>query len=266
MKTNLAICSDTHINSTVAVCPPRIELDEGSYVATRPQRWLWECWQDFATEFYKLPGRHIVVVNGDVGELDTKRRSLQLITTNKAIIQSIILDTLKPLTADADMVYVLRGTSAHTGKSAWLEEWLAKDLDNASKPSLWRLQANCEGVRLDIAHHASMGRSEQAKLNAPAKLAVDTFYQYTLANHKPPHLVIRSHNHRWADTGNNYPVRVLYTAAWTFATEYIYRTGLYNADMLANIGGYYITCEDGAYTVEQKAYKPERRNIWALSL
>lgn len=265
-KTNLAVIADTHINSTVAVCPPRIEKDEGTHLATREQRWLWECWQDYATEFYKLPGRHVVVINGDVGELDTKKRSLQLISTNKATIQRIILDTLDPLTADADQVYIMRGTSAHSGKSAWLEEWLAQDLDNASKPSLWNLRATCEGVRLDIAHHASMAASKTSKLNAAVKLAEDIRSDYTETGQKPPHLVIRSHNHRSVDTYNNCPIRVLYTGAWTFATEYVYRTGKYTANMLADVSGYYVTCEDGRYDVQLKAYKPERRNLWAMTM
>ena len=269
--TNLAVVSDTHINSTVAVCPPRIEKETGTHTVTRPQRWLWECWQDYATEFYKLPGRHIVILNGDVGELDTKKRSLQLISTNKAIIQRIILDTIEPLIADADAVYVIKGTPAHSGKSSWLEEWLAGDLDNATPQDknncAWDfLERSCEGARLNIGHHASMSGNKSAKLNAAAKLAEDVRSDYTEAGQLPPHLVIRSHNHRWADTFNNFPVRVLYTGAFTFATEYIYRTGKYTANKLANIGGYYVTCDNGAYVVKQKDYPVERRNIWAMQM
>jgi hypothetical protein len=270
MTTHLAIVADLHVNSTVAICPPRIEKDEGTHLATREQRWLGECFRDYCTGFYQLPGRHVVIINGDVGELDTKKRSLQLISTNKATIQRIILETIEPLIGDADAVYVMRGTSAHTGKSAWLEEWLGNDIDaigpSNDTRSWWNLRTDCEGVRLDIAHHASMSASKAGKLGAPSRLACETWSDYTEAGNKPPNLVIRSHNHRSADTFDNFPVRVIYTGAWTFATEYIYRSGKYTANMLADISGLYLTCEDGKIEVERKAYKPERRNVWALKM
>src|SRR5512139_2836879 len=102
MSTLLVVISDLHINSTVAVCPPTVNLDDGgSYHATPAQRWLWECWKDAWRKIREqAAGRRVVLlINGDLGELDTKRRSNQLITVNKSTIQSIILETLEPALA-----------------------------------------------------------------------------------------------------------------------------------------------------------------------
>ena len=44
----LRITSDLHAGSTVAICPPRVQLDDGGeYHASKAQRWLWERWKDF---------------------------------------------------------------------------------------------------------------------------------------------------------------------------------------------------------------------------
>ncbi len=126
---HILIVSDTHINSTVALAPPTLQLDDGGvYHASRPQRWLWDCWNDFARRCARMDGKKILILNGDLAELDTKRRSIQLISFNKATIQRLVLESLSPLIDIADVVIVIRGTPAHSGKSAWIEEAIANDL------------------------------------------------------------------------------------------------------------------------------------------
>ena len=47
-RTVVAIAGDLHVNSTVAVCPPVVMLDDGGeYRASKPQRWLWREWVKF---------------------------------------------------------------------------------------------------------------------------------------------------------------------------------------------------------------------------
>lgn len=100
MKTAIIAFGDTHINSTVALCTPKVQLDDGgTYHASRGQRWLWDMWLEYIawakdmTDGYK----RAVLINGDLAELDTKRRSNQIITANKATIQATIRDVLDPL-------------------------------------------------------------------------------------------------------------------------------------------------------------------------
>ena len=85
---NLIAVSDLHINSSVAICPPRVQLDDGgTYHPSPGQRWLNECFADFQARVNELKGVKVLMLCGDMGELDVKRRSNQLITTNKATIQ-----------------------------------------------------------------------------------------------------------------------------------------------------------------------------------
>src|SRR3989304_9644873 len=121
METHVIVTSDHHINSTVSLCVPSMNLDDGdSHRASRPQRALWESWCDMWQKVGRLPGRKIAVLNGDLGELDTKRRTTQLVAQNKATIMALVLETLTPMLEVVDKVIVIRGTMAHEGKSQWL--------------------------------------------------------------------------------------------------------------------------------------------------
>src|SRR5690349_18053925 len=69
----IAVVSDTHNGSTVALCPERIALDDGgAYEASRAQRWLWASWLDFWGKAQALRTAHdaalYTVFNGDLTE------------------------------------------------------------------------------------------------------------------------------------------------------------------------------------------------------
>ena len=266
---SLIVASDLHINSTVALCPPIVNLDDGgTYRSSRTQRWLWDCWLDFCHIAEGQPGRKVALINGDLGELDTKRRSNQIITANKATITGMVLDCLEPLLAVVDSIIIIRGTAAHTGKSAWLEEAIAQDLDNAigettDKPpiSWWHFRGQFGGVRFDVAHHASMGRMPHTEKNAGNKVAAEILYRYCVdMEQKPPHVAIRSHNHRQADSGGNYRTFAVCTRCFTIATEYVFRIG--GENRLADIGGHIFNCEAGEYEYKEIPYKPAKGKIW----
>lgn len=62
---------DVHAGSTVALAPPKIQLDDGGeYVASKAQMWLWERWQRFYAEGEQLRRRLdaycIDLFNGDM--------------------------------------------------------------------------------------------------------------------------------------------------------------------------------------------------------
>ena len=61
------------------------------------QRWLYSCYTDFwARVSREATGyRKILILDGDLGELDTKRRSVQLITANKSTILSTVRNVLE---------------------------------------------------------------------------------------------------------------------------------------------------------------------------
>jgi hypothetical protein len=231
LTTLLIISADHHINSTVALCPPIVNLDDGgTYHASAGQRWLWDSWLEAWEAIGKIKARRkILVLNGDLGELDTKRRSNQIVTPNKATIQGMVTDVLAPALRIVGDTYIVRGTAAHQGKSSWLEEAIASDTKGVIKPpgssSWWQIVGQVEGVRVDIAHHGGMSGSPWGKYNAPAALWTKVLWEYKVErNLPPPHLVIRSHNHVYVEGAN-----ALFTPCWSMITEYGYRTGRENS-------------------------------------
>lgn len=268
---HLIVVSDLHINSTVALAPPGIALDDGgTYHASKEQHWLWRCWNDFIDQCRGLAGRKIVIFNGDLAELDAKKRSVQLISFNKATIQKLALETISPLVDIADGVIVLRGTAAHVGKSAWIEEAIANDLEHTIRHSpeiaSWQhFRGVADGVRLDIAHHASMGSLPWTRANAANSLAAKILQLYAARIKQPaPDIALRSHNHLKADSYDNFPTRVIFTPCWTLATEFSYRVGREND--VADIGGTIIHCDGGNYSVEKVDYPLETKRIWTMKI
>ena len=268
MTTTVAIFSDTHINSTVGLCPPVVNLDDGGTFRSSPlQRDLWRFWLDYWEQIGKLPGKKVCIINGDLGELDTKRRTNQIITPNKATIQRIVLDTLAPAFDTCGAFVFIRGTQAHIGKSAWLEEAIAQDVDatvrcHKDAPASWyHWRGVVDGVRFDVAHHAAMGRLPHTEKNAGNKIASTILYRYCVdMKEKPPHVAVRSHNHRYADSGGNYETFAVCTPAFTAATEYVYRIGQENS--VADIGGLAFVCDKGKYDLKDYRYKPRKGKLW----
>lgn len=273
-KTVVVGVSDLHINSRVALSTPNVSLDDGgTYRASRGQRWLWECWLDFWQRIGQVydDWTKIVIFNGDMGELDLKRRSYQLITPNKADIISMAIDTIMPAIDIADRVYVIRGTPAHEGKSAWLEEIIARDIDNAVKQSKkvaswYQVRGKIGKKSFDIAHHVSMGGLPWNKGNAAMRLASRTDWAYQVKMKQPsPTFTLRSHNHTWADSGQNFDTYAICLPGWSLATEFAYRIGKENE--LADIGGLVIEIENGHWTERRHKYDPpESKRVWARNL
>ena len=271
IDTLLIACGDLHTNSTVGLCPPVIQLDDGgSYHASRVQRWLWDCWLDQVEKVKAIEARRkVLVLNGDLGELDTKRRSTQLISGNKATILSLVLQTIEPLFSVVTDVVIIRGTMAHTGKGGWLEEAIAADLDHAVRPgkmkspaSWYHMRGVFAGVRFDIAHHVSMGSAPMYEKNAANRASAIALWRYMVdMQQDPPDVLLRSHNHRYADSGGNYETFAVCLPAWTTKTEFAYRIGAENT--IADIGSMLFYCEGGKYTYERLPYKArEERKVW----
>lgn len=244
------VVSDLHVNSTTAVCQRRFNLDDGgSYYASPLQRALLNSYRQFIRDACKITEgyRRIVIFNGDVGELDTKKRSIQLITFNKANILRMVFDIAEPFVDIADAIVVIRGTPAHTGKSSWLEEELARDLDSDLViPSSNEIYSHYHFVRrignvgFDVAHHSRMSQMRHTQKAYAQRLALDTMDKYKDRGQKPPDVVIRSHNHRRADSGHNWPTFAMYTPSWQLPNQYVFRIGAEND--AADIGGDIFLC------------------------
>lgn len=273
MTTHIIAVSDTHINSTVGLCPGKINLDDGgTYRPSRSQRWLWECWLDLCQHIKNLDGRKILIHCGDLVELDTRRRSNQIITPNKSTILDMTLNTLEPIVSPVQACLFIRGTMAHTGKSQWAEETIARQYTHAlhnkkqDTASWYHFQGAIDWLRLDVAHHASMGGLPWNAPNAANRLAARTLWYYQIRiQENPPHITMRSHNHRWADSGENFEVRAIFLPCFQIITEFGYRIG---AELeLPDIGAVIISIHDHQYSLHKKFYRPkENKQVWAIHI
>lgn len=259
-----------HIGSSVGLCPPDVELDDGNPVGqSAGQQWLWRRWLETVETVKALDGEKILLLNGDIAEIDAKGRSLQTITRNPATVTSMAIDALLPMANICDKVMVVRGTAAHTGGSGWVEEQIARDFNNTvwatEKVASWyHLRFTADGVRFDVCHHAGMSGQPHLEKNAANKIAANIMWRYCVdMQQPPPHVAIRAHNHRRSYSERNYRVSAYCLPAWTLATEYVYRIGQENA--VADIGASIFMCHNGRFEHVPIDY-PLKENPWTLTI
>ena len=272
----IRVVSDLHCGSTVALCPPKIQLDDGGeYHASKAQRWLWERWQHFYAEGEQLRRRvdaHCIdLFNGDVTEGD-HHKTTQILSGNPTAQAAVVNEVMRvPLATKPDGIVFIRGTEAHVGPSAAFEERIAVGQKKDGWPvivdevtgnaSHWHWTMEHQGVRFDFAHHGKYGSRPNTKFNTVLALAFDIFTNAALDGRPYPHLAVRSHMHQYGDTGSMYPTRLVQMPAWQLATAYIHRL---NPGNIAHIGGIYVTVVDGKLDIIPQIYKPDPNPSYRL--
>jgi len=257
--------SDMHTGSTVGLCPPGVELDDGgTYKPSPPQRWLWRNWVSMWRDYGEMK-RHtglplVVFINGDAGDGD-HHDTPQIITRNPATQLRIAARVLEPVLDVADVHFIIRGTEAHVGKSAWIEELIAEDTGAVpctdTMHSWWHLLAEIGGVTFDIKHHPESGSMRPWTKGAEAnRMAAILLYQYAASGDRPPDIALRAHKHSFNDSGYNHRTRVFTTPAWQFDTAFVHRIGAGGG--INPKGSLYFTCRDGDYTFGRMMYQPKR--------
>ena len=284
----LAIFSDTHCGSTVAVCPPKIELDDGGfYGASKAQRWLWQCFNAFLDKADAKRRAHkghlYTVCNGDLTE-GAHHHTTQILTGNPTAQSRVVDAIMEPVLAlKPDKMFFVRGTAAHVGPSAAYEERVALGLWKNKNPiqrpidadidesdakserpkepvcSWWSLPMEIQGVRLSFAHHGRMGQRPWTKHNIALLLAKQIFMEHAERGRPHPHIAVRSHMHQFADTFTSCPTRLIQTPAWQLHTEYTWKVV---PESLADIGGVLITIDAGQYEIEPILFTPEPTKAW----
>jgi len=252
----LAVVGDQHTNSTVGLCPPYVELDDGgSYHHSPLQSFLWEKWLEYIerVKAHKSlrKAKVCTVLNGDIFDGD-HHNTFQIITRNDATMQKIAYSALAPLLEVSDRVYVVRGTGAHSGGSGRREEEFAEDVEayrsgDSGPYSRNKLLLNLEGVVVDIAHHTSMGRLPWTAPNAANKLASKVLFKCANEGMTIPDLIFRSHNHRFSESGRHFRCEAICLPGWQGVTEYVNR---FDDTAIADIGGAIVLCDRGDYDLE----------------
>lgn len=271
----LAVVSDVHAGGSTAVCPPSIQLDDGgSYQASTAQQWLWACWGDYWQQVEarrrELGADLYAIFNGDAVD-GSHHHSTQVLSDNpnaQAAVWDAVLTV--PLTLKPDRIFIVRGTEAHVGQSASAEERIASGLKKDKRPivgdpetgtaSWWHLRMEVLGHRIDVTHHGRTGQREHTRGSAAVLHAHDILLSHVKNGDPPPHLCLRAHYHKFNDSGDACPVRVVTSGAWQIGTSYVKKVA---ADSLADVGGLLVTLREGEPADVRKIhYRAARGPIW----
>lgn len=272
----LAVVSDIHAGGTTALCPDEIVLDDGGkYVASKAQRWLFQCWREY---WQKVEARRdalgaelYVVFNGDAVEGD-HHKTTQIMSANPNAQAAAWTAAISiPLDLEPDHIVMIRGTEAHVGQSASAEERIADGLRRDKRPiisepetgaaSWWHWVAELQGVKVDVTHHGRIGQREHTRSSQIVLYAHDVHLSYTKNGERPPDLALRGHNHKVADSFDAVKPRVVATGAWQLGTGHVHKV---QPDSLADIQGALVTIQDGAYDVEKVQFHYQRP-VWRPS-
>jgi hypothetical protein len=274
MAVVISVVSDLHCGSTVALCPPQIDLDDGGhYSASDAQLWLWRLWGEYWEWIARLRDQHQAELwcefNGDL--VDGNHHGTTQILTGNPTAQAAVFDACihVPMALNPERIFGVRGTEAHVGVSGSSEERIFHGLLKDGRPvqpdpdtgraSWWHLKIEEQGVRLDFAHHGRGFGRPWTKGTGIGTLAAQIFFEHCDNDEPYPHIAVRSHYHRHNDSGNQYRVRAIQTPAWQLGTSYVHKIA---PESLADVGGLAIVIEDGRYTVDEFIRRPARGSTW----
>ena len=258
----VAIAGDMHVNSTTALCPPAFNMDDGgTYRASKVQRFIWKhwlyYWQRVAEEKERtgLPG--IVIFNGEMAD-DLNHRSTQLITKNTSDQIRLAVMALSPALNVADHIICTRGTEAHSGASACVDEIIAEDIgaipDENDNHARWLFRSVIAGVTLHVAHHPGMGHARPWTRGGDAnRIAAQLTFRYVEQDMPPPDLAVFGHVHKPVDSFDNFKTRVIVQPSWQLTNAFGHRLG---GDWLP-IGASYSIFKDGYYEVKKFYKRPQ---------
>jgi len=267
----LAISTDEHSGSKLGLCPPEIELyDGGTYLASKAQRWIWQCHQGYWDGIAKRKKKHKcetgVVHLGDHGDLN-KHGSYQYISMNQQDVKNIALRNFEKESKVADWKVFLKGTAAHGGKSGWFEDWIAEDLDAIPDPETgehsWiycRMQI--EGLLCEFYHHpGTVGRLFHTEQSALDRMSAEIFSRCHDSGEPVPDLVFYGHVHYYGQSSPSKKPHVVYCPGWQLSTDFVHRIG--RGYYSPRIGGLIVTVNGKDYTiVDDYLYRPQRKVIW----
>jgi hypothetical protein len=191
------------------------------------------------------------------------------VTVNRAVLLRMAVDTLKPVLDVADHVIIVRGTEAHSGQSAELEEELAQDIDavpddQAGTASWWLWEATLDGYHVLAQHHPGTNSTrpwtQGGGANRLAAMVVHAYYGQRWA----PDLVIANHVHHNEDSSDNHPVRAIFNRAFSLRTAFDHRSG--RGYQPVEVGGLIAQIRRGVLVDLDKArYALPRRQPWRMA-
>lgn len=231
--TNLVVVSDIHAGCQLGLCPPEVTLDEGGTYNQSPlQRKLWAMWEEFWGETvpaYTHGEPYAVLFNGDAID-GVHHNSTTQITHNMKDQAAIALEILKPVVDLCEgRYYHVRGTEAHVGKSASVEEGLAHalgavpDAHQHARNDIWMKVG--DGL-VHALHHIGSTGSLAYETTAVMKELTESFVEAARWGRRPPDMIVRSHRHRYVELAiphSRGKARAVVTPCWQGKTPFCWK-------------------------------------------
>ena len=274
--TIVAVHSDLHAGSTVAVCPPSwVNLDGNTISASPGQLILYRQWKRSAFKVKEALNenrrrkRLVIVLNGEPIDGD-HHETYQLITKNKpeqeGIAISLLDEWMKIVEFDpkrGDCMYMTRGTTSHE-KGQHLNN-IGRDLDGVvpyrkdSSPTTKDgryfydiLRRTVNGKLFDIAHHGfSVSKRRWLKSNNVRWTLISMYFDALEEGLPIPDYVIRSHLHEY--TYDRYKdMWGCVTPAWQIKTNFGFKVAPNNH--INTIGMIYFDVTKDGFSKEYAEY------------
>ena len=206
---NIVCISDTHVGGRTGICPPVVNLDDGgTYHPSKYQKILLEWWNHFWSEFVPSVTKgepYYVVHNGDCVD-GAPHHSVAQISHLMDDQVTAAVDLMKPVLANKKCAgyFHIRGTEAHVGKSAELEERTAKILGaipnedgQHARYDLWVQIGGTERRHLiHFLHHIGTTGSTHYESSAVMGELAAELVEAARWGERAPDAIVRSHRHR----------------------------------------------------------------------
>lgn len=260
---HLAIFSDTHAGSSVALCPPGYRLEGGQAVVLSPaQLCLWAKWREFWSEFvpWATAGEPFAVLdNGDCCE-GLHHGTAELLSPAEIDHIGIAVECRRRLRDRAAHWYTVRGTPAHAGTLSWREEAVARLLATEEREgphSLFQAVIPVGEHTVHAAHHISGTSSPVSEFSALAKEMTLCMLDRARYGGTIPDLIVRSHIHQFKHAtlpaADGRSISVATTPAWQLKTEFAHKHFRFGRPQ---VGGLVVSSTDYGLTIRRFLWVP----------
>ena len=223
---------DAHTGSTVALCPPRVDMGEdGIYAANGVQVWLLEQYKKFIDVVKMYPAPRVLVLLGDLVDGARQHGTFQTWGTAQSQVSGAI-EVVQPLANLCEVTYGVTGTQCHGGMSGSDDAVVIREF-GGKQASRYRWRLRIEGKLFDIAHHAGRDKKETTFGNSAMGLLRQTRLRCDRTGEEKPDYIIRGHAHQ-ADIITHNGMTAALCPGWKLQDEYTRKLDLAS---LPDVGG-----------------------------
>lgn len=256
MRQILAVASDLQCGGTTAICPPRVELDDGGYYqASKLQKAVFNYWKKSWKEIKNIAGDDeiIFVFNGEPGD-GNHHQTPQIWTTRISEQKDAALTCLGIPSQMASSVYCLRGTPVHSDRTFDIDDIVAQELGAYKLKAHYTLDMEIQGAKFFFKHKGpAPGTKDHTFADGIRRELRDQFYKSIKRGRKPNQYFVWAHYHQKAYAtydveyrGEDLTLHGYIVPGWQLSTAYI--SGLIKGEEVMQVGILYFVIEDGKVT------------------